>query len=59
MTVDRGEGVRDRVASPSFWFSGGTRMRRTLTTSTVLSLVLTLLTAAAAMADGGFGWRPT
>jgi hypothetical protein len=34
-------------------------MRRTLTTSTVLSLVLTLLTAAAAMADGGFGWRPT
>ena len=33
-------------------------MRRTLATSTVLSLVLTLLTAAVAMADGGVGWKP-
>jgi hypothetical protein len=33
-------------------------MRRTLATSTVLSLVLTLLTAAVALADGGGGWKP-
>ena len=33
-------------------------MRRTLTTSTVLSLVLTLLTAAIALADGQGGWKP-
>ena len=33
-------------------------MRRTLTTSTLLSLVLTLATAAIALADGGGHWRP-
>jgi hypothetical protein len=33
-------------------------MRRTLATSTVLSLVLTLVAATVAMADGGSGWRP-
>ena len=34
-------------------------MRRTLATSTVLSLVLTLLTAVVALADGGSGWKPS
>ena len=33
-------------------------MRRTIATSTVLSLVLTILSAAVALADGGGGWRP-
>ena len=33
-------------------------MRRTLTTSTVLSLLLTLLAAAVALADNNAGWKP-
>lgn len=33
-------------------------MRRTLATSTVLSLLLTLVSAAVALADGGGSWHP-
>ena len=33
-------------------------MRRTISTSTILSLVLTLLSAAIALADGNGGWKP-
>jgi hypothetical protein len=33
-------------------------MRRTLASSTVLSLLLTLASAAVALADGGGSWHP-
>ena len=55
---DRGKGCGGvRAGHPARGLEAR-RMRRTLASSTVLSLLLTLVSAAVALADGGGSWHP-